>query len=93
MAYRKFIALEICSTIAQQTIIRKHITVCFLKDEYVRLFLMEKIKVRNAFVNDAGLIKTCSQPKKCRNLSKWLLLKTIHLMNSPLYRNVNKRNE
>lgn len=55
---------------AQRTIIRKHITVCFLKDEYVRLFLMEKIKVRNAFVNDAGLIKTCSQPKKCRNLSK-----------------------
>lgn len=31
---------------------------------------MEKIKVRNAFVNDAGLIKTCFQPKKCRNLSK-----------------------
>lgn len=57
MAYRKFIALEICSTTAQRTIIRKHITVCFLKDEYVRLFLMEKIKVRNAFVNDAGLIK------------------------------------
>lgn len=69
MAYRKFIALEICSTIGQRTIIRKHITVCFLKDEYVRLFLME-IEVRNAFVNDAGLIKTCSQPKKCRNLSK-----------------------
>ena len=62
MAYRKFIALEICSTTAQRTIIRKHITVCFLKDEYVRLFLME-IEVRNAFVNDAGLIKTCSQPK------------------------------
>ena len=39
MAYRKFIGHEICSTTAQRTIIRKHITVCFLKDEYVRLFL------------------------------------------------------
>jgi len=74
MAYRKFIALEICSTTAQRTIIRKHITVCFLKDEYVRLFLME-IEVRNAFVNDAGLIKTCSQPKSVEILANDCCLK------------------
>ena len=74
MAYRKFIALEICSTTVQRTIIRKHITVCFLKDEYVRLFLME-IEVRNAFVNDAGLIKTCSQPKSVEILANDCCLK------------------
>ena len=74
MAYRKFITLEICSTTAQQTLIRKHITVCFLKDEYVRLFLME-IEVRNAFVNDAGLIKTCSQPKSVEILANDCCLK------------------
>lgn len=74
MAYRKFTALEICSTTAQRTIIRKHITVCFLKDEYVRLFLME-IEVRNAFVNDAGLIKTCSQPKSVEILANDCCLK------------------
>lgn len=74
MAYRKFTALEICSTTAQRTIIRKHITVCFLKDEYVRLFLME-IEVRNAFVYDAGLIKTCSQPKSVEILANDCCLK------------------
>lgn len=75
MAYRKFIGHEICSTTAQRTIIRKHITVCFLKDKYVRLFLMEKIEVKNAFVNDAGLIKTCSQPKSVEILANDCCLK------------------
>ena len=36
---------------------------------------MEKIEVKNAFVNDAGLIKTCSQPKSVEILANDCCLK------------------